>query len=99
MTNGQRVPEDLHLAKSNYLIDRAFKMARAKRAPYSLKSDEYQLLTSAFVGTPELGTRAMEDQAASLRRLTPAAQVGRSFAFWECPAAVSPPWSAKWQPA
>ena len=41
----------------------------------------------------------MEDQTASLRRLTPAAQVGRSFAFWECPAAVSPPWSAKWQPS
>lgn len=50
VTNGQRVPEDLHLAKSNYLIDRAFKMAR-EASPYSLKSDEYQLLTSAFVGT------------------------------------------------
>lgn len=50
VTNGQRVPEDLHLAKANYLLDRAFKMAR-ETSPYSLKSDEYQLLTSAFVGS------------------------------------------------
>ncbi len=28
MSNGQRVPEDLHLADPAYLIDRAFKLKR-----------------------------------------------------------------------
>lgn len=46
VTNGQRVPEDLHQANAAFLVDRAFKVAR-EASPYSLKSDEYQLLQAA----------------------------------------------------
>lgn len=45
VTNGQRVPEDLHLAHSPYLIDRAFKTVNS---PAHLASDdEYPLIISA----------------------------------------------------
>lgn len=47
VTNGQRVPEDLHLANGLYLIDRAFKQGDSANA-YKLKDDEYPLtMTSA----------------------------------------------------
>ncbi|MES2741946.1 MAG: flagellar biosynthesis protein FlhF [Pseudomonadota bacterium] len=46
VSNGQRVPEDLHLADPNYLIDRAFKLKREAAA--SQYSDaELPLLMSA----------------------------------------------------
>jgi len=45
VTNGQRVPEDLHLAQSQYLIDRAFKCA--PQAQHQAKDDEYPLMISA----------------------------------------------------
>ena len=32
VANGQRVPEDLHLARPNFLIDRAFKLKRGKKS-------------------------------------------------------------------
>ena len=32
LANGQRVPEDLHLANGQYLIDRAFKLKRETAA-------------------------------------------------------------------
>ena len=35
VSNGQRVPEDLHLADRGYLVDRAFKLKRAAAADYS----------------------------------------------------------------
>lgn len=39
IANGQRVPEDLHLASSKYLIDRAFKH-RSEAPAYQFKDDE-----------------------------------------------------------
>ena len=45
VTNGQRVPEDLHLARSAYLIDRAFKCA--PQAPHQARDNEYPILISA----------------------------------------------------
>ena len=45
VTNGQRVPEDLHLAQGQYLVDRAFK--RAPDAIHQAHDDEYPLIISA----------------------------------------------------
>ena len=45
VTNGQRVPEDLHLARSPYLIDRAFKCA--PQTPHQAQDNEYPILISA----------------------------------------------------
>lgn len=43
IANGQRVPEDLHLARPNFLIDRAFKMKR-ETAPFQYQDDELPLV-------------------------------------------------------
>jgi flagellar biosynthesis protein FlhF len=43
VANGQRVPEDLHLARPNFLIDRAFKMKR-EAAPFQYQDDELPLV-------------------------------------------------------
>lgn len=45
VTNGQRVPEDLHLAQAHYLVDRAMKCA--PQAPHQVRDDEYPILISA----------------------------------------------------
>ncbi len=45
VTNGQRVPEDLHLAHSQYLIDRAFKTV--SNPAHLASDDEYPLIISA----------------------------------------------------
>lgn len=46
VTNGQRVPEDLHLANGLYLVDRAFKLGEAAQA-YRLQDEEYPLYVGA----------------------------------------------------
>ncbi|MBB5192578.1 flagellar biosynthesis protein FlhF [Silvimonas terrae] len=43
VTNGQRVPEDLHRANVDYLIDRAFRNAVGDNPVYQLRQDEYPL--------------------------------------------------------
>jgi flagellar biosynthesis protein FlhF len=43
IANGQRVPEDLHLARPNFLVDRAFKMKR-EAAPFQYQDDELPLV-------------------------------------------------------
>lgn len=48
VTNGQKVPEDLHLPNAQFLVDRAFKSREA--GPYSFKRDEYQMLQAAQAG-------------------------------------------------
>jgi flagellar biosynthesis protein FlhF len=45
ISNGQRVPEDLHLADRGYLIDRAFKLKRDNVAT-QYADDELPLLMS-----------------------------------------------------
>lgn len=45
ITNGQRVPEDLHRANHLYLVDRAFKNELA--ATHTPREDEYPLMISA----------------------------------------------------
>ena len=48
VTNGQRVPEDLHSANTGYLIDRAFR-AQQDNSVYQLRKDEYPL----YMGTQD----------------------------------------------
>jgi flagellar biosynthesis protein FlhF len=43
VANGQRVPEDLHLARPAHLVDRAFKLKR-ETAPFQLRDDELPLV-------------------------------------------------------
>jgi len=49
VTNGQRVPEDLHAAHGNFLIDRALK-APHSASPFSLLNDELQIMNAAQAG-------------------------------------------------
>ena len=59
VANGQRVPEDLHGANQQYLVDRAFKIKR-EIAPFQLQDDELPLMMSNT-------SRSMND--ASLREV------------------------------
>jgi flagellar biosynthesis protein FlhF len=43
VANGQRVPEDLHVANKDYLVDRAFKLKR-ETAPFQLQDAELPLV-------------------------------------------------------
>jgi flagellar biosynthesis protein FlhF len=43
VANGQRVPEDLHVANQHYLVDRAFKLKR-ESAPFQLQDGELPLV-------------------------------------------------------
>jgi flagellar biosynthesis protein FlhF len=43
VSNGQRVPEDLHVANKQYLIDRAFKLKR-ETASFQFQDDELPLV-------------------------------------------------------
>jgi flagellar biosynthesis protein FlhF len=45
VASGQRVPEDLHVANKQYLVDRAFKLKRETNA-YKFENDELPLLMS-----------------------------------------------------
>jgi flagellar biosynthesis protein FlhF len=45
VASGQRVPEDLHVANKQYLVDRAFKLKR-ETAAYKFNNDELSLLMS-----------------------------------------------------
>lgn len=46
VANGQRVPEDLHLANRQYLLHRAFKAVRPD-SPYALQEEEFPLMMAA----------------------------------------------------
>jgi len=56
IANGQRVPEDLHVANKQYLIDRAFKLKR-ETAPFRYLDEELPLLMSG-IGSPAMGGHA-----------------------------------------
>ncbi|MDB5765052.1 MAG: putative flagellar biosynthesis regulator FlhF [Herminiimonas sp.] len=49
VANGQRVPEDLHLARPSYLIDRAFKLKR-ETAPFRYQDEELPLVMANTAG-------------------------------------------------
>lgn len=46
VTNGQRVPEDLHMANALYLIDRAFRLGLPD-SPFSVDDEDYPVLMAA----------------------------------------------------
>ncbi len=46
VTNGQRVPEDLHMANALYLIDRAFRLG-IPDSPFSVEDEDYPVLMAA----------------------------------------------------
>jgi flagellar biosynthesis protein FlhF len=50
ITNGQRVPEDLHPAQAAFLVHRALRAATA--APFALRDEEHGLLFSHAPGRP-----------------------------------------------
>ncbi|MBK1891488.1 flagellar biosynthesis protein FlhF [Undibacterium sp. 14-3-2] len=56
IANGQRVPEDLHVANKQYLIDRAFKLKR-ETAPFRYLDEELPLLMAG------VGSAATDGQA------------------------------------
>lgn len=46
VTNGQRVPEDLHLPNRSYLMHRALRL-KPEDSPWRLKADEAALMLAA----------------------------------------------------
>jgi flagellar biosynthesis protein FlhF len=50
VTNGQRVPEDLHLASASFLIDRALKAPQQPGSPFTLQGDELPIMNAAQAG-------------------------------------------------
>lgn len=46
VTNGQRVPEDLHLANASYLADRAFRIHQPE-SPFTQDENDYPILMAA----------------------------------------------------
>lgn len=50
VTNGQRVPEDLHLANAAYLVDRAFRSMPKADSPYQQADGDYPILMAASQG-------------------------------------------------
>ena len=47
VTNGQKVPEDLHAANSRYLLHKIFKPI-AENSPYSLQDPEFALVMASY---------------------------------------------------
>lgn len=47
VTNGQRVPEDLHLANATYLADRAFRGNQKPESPFTQADGDYPILMAA----------------------------------------------------
>lgn len=60
VTNGQRVPEDLHLANPLYLIDRAMKSLQDAASPFAFQDSDYPLVMAAMASTPEHAAQARE---------------------------------------
>lgn len=61
MANGQRVPEDLHVANKQYLIDRAFKLKRETGA-YRLQDQELPALMASAPQTLMSNLRSNEKE-------------------------------------
>ncbi|GGX00983.1 flagellar biosynthesis protein FlhF [Undibacterium macrobrachii] len=55
VASGQRVPEDLHIANKEYLVDRAFKLKRETSA-YQFQNDELPLLMTSMAASNSSAT-------------------------------------------
>lgn len=51
VTNGQRVPEDMHLANPLYLVDRAMKALQEAGSPFAFQDTDYPLVMAAMAAT------------------------------------------------
>lgn len=51
VTNGQRVPEDMHLANPLYLVDRAMKALQDAASPFAFQDADYPLVMAAMAAT------------------------------------------------
>lgn len=49
ITNGQRVPEDLHAAHAGFLVDRAMR-SQQQHSPFTLQADELPIMNAAQAG-------------------------------------------------
>jgi flagellar biosynthesis protein FlhF len=63
VTNGQRVPEDLHLANAVYLVDRAFRINQ-QESPFTQDENDYPILMAAAMQTAEMP--GMDDVGVSM---------------------------------
>lgn len=63
VASGQRVPEDLHIANKQHLVDRAFKLKRETSA-YKFQTDELPLLMSSLASSMKVGAQAVRTEAA-----------------------------------
>ena len=61
VTNGQKVPEDLHQTNSQYLLQRAFKKTQAN-SPFALQDAEFALV---MAGNGEIGSAAPSTKVGS----------------------------------
>jgi flagellar biosynthesis protein FlhF len=52
VTNGQRVPEDLHLANKQQLVHRAFQRDTVKDSPFTLQQEDQPLIVGNTVRSP-----------------------------------------------
>lgn len=52
ITNGQKIPDDLHLPNTQFLIDRAFKSVNDSGA-HSLRNEEYQIFQASYASRDE----------------------------------------------
>ncbi|TNF54417.1 MAG: flagellar biosynthesis protein FlhF [Gammaproteobacteria bacterium] len=63
VTNGQRVPEDLHLANAMYLVDRAFRLGDADPV-FATEEEEYPVLMAAAEASSAAGNNVLGPQGA-----------------------------------
>ena len=61
VTNGQKVPEDLHQTNSQYLLQRAFKKTQ-ENSPFALQDAEFALV---MAGNGEIGSAAPSTKVGS----------------------------------
>lgn len=69
VTNGQRVPEDLHLANAVYLADRAFRIHQPE-SPFTQEEVDYPILMAATLEAAVMSERSEGDAAMGGRSAT-----------------------------
>ncbi len=65
VTNGQRVPEDLHTANALYLIDRAFRLGMPD-SPFAVEDEDYPVLMAA-ADQAASGSELMRQEGTNVR--------------------------------
>ena len=58
IANGQRVPEDIHLANSTFLVHHAFKMARKRNEQFQFRNEEMPFLMANVATSSATGDHA-----------------------------------------